>query len=57
LLFRWDCHVFSAAPGPVFFCCRDEWNGFFVPPGGSATEVAAVFSKWLLDDRDRVPPA
>jgi hypothetical protein len=54
LLFGWDCHVFSAAPGAVFFCSHDGWDGFFVPPG-SATEVSAAFSEWLVDDHGTVP--
>jgi hypothetical protein len=49
LLFQWDCHVFSAARGPVFFCSHDEWSAFFLPPGFDPSPIREAFSGWLPD--------
>jgi hypothetical protein len=47
LLFFWDCYVFPAHEGPVFFCSHDEWVGFFVPRGYAPTTIYNTFSDWL----------
>jgi hypothetical protein len=53
LLFYWDCHAFSAARGPVFFCCHDEWCGFFITPGDDSARLSATFNEWLERKGDK----
>lgn len=43
LLFMWDCSVFSAARGPVFFTSHDEWSSFFVPRGYDSEQLLHKF--------------
>jgi len=46
-IFTWDCHIFSATYGPVFFCSHDEWNGFLIPPNYDSMPLRQTFSKIL----------
>ena len=47
LWFMWDCSVFPANRGPVFFTSHDEWNSFFVPPGHDAGPLLHKFGAIL----------
>jgi len=47
LLFVWDCHVFTATRGPVFFCSHDEVCSFLVPSDADIRLVSDTFESWL----------
>jgi hypothetical protein len=47
LWLMWDCSVFPANSGPVYFCSHDEWNSFFLPPGYNSGPLLQAFGAIL----------